>query len=111
MEVTLQLDDQVAQAVQQRAADLGVTVAAQLEQTVREVYLPATQTRQASSKRGKLPSHGHGGLRPGVNLDNSRERERITKLHTTGQGGLQPGIDLDHMAATLDILDEYDAAH
>ncbi len=83
MEVTLQLDDQVAQAVQQRAADLGVTVAAQLEQTVREVYLPTER----------------------------RERKRITKLHTTGQGGLKPGIDLNNMAATLDILDEYDAPH
>ena len=27
-----------------------------------------------------------------------------------GQEGLQPGIDLDHMAATLDLLDESDAA-
>jgi hypothetical protein len=84
MEVTLQLDDQVVQAIQKRAKDRGVTVAAQLEQTVREVYLPAANNKQASPKTGKLPSHGHGGLRPGVNLDNS--------------------------AALADLLDGFDAA-
>lgn len=83
MQLTVEIDDELVRAVQKRAADRGVTVSAQVEEAVRK------------------------GLSPIV----EDERKPITKLCTTGRGGLQPGINLDNMAATLDILDEYDAAH
>ncbi len=69
MRTTIRLDDQLLAEAKQWAAQTGRTLTAVIEDALREVL--TRSRKQVDSQRVKLPRHGEGGLRPGVDLDNS----------------------------------------
>jgi len=81
MRTTIRLDDTLLLEVKREAARLGMTLTAIIEESLRE--------RLARSQATDAP-------RPGI------------RLTTTGRGGLRPGIDLDNSAAPLDAMDSPD---
>ncbi|HVT61460.1 MAG TPA: CopG family transcriptional regulator [Thermoanaerobaculia bacterium] len=69
MRTTIRLDDHLLTEAKERAARQGVTLTAVIEQALRESF----SRRQEHTRRRpvKLPTWGHGGLLPGVDLDDS----------------------------------------
>jgi Ribbon-helix-helix protein, copG family len=69
MRATIRLDDQLLAEAKERAARQGITLGAVIEQALRETF----DRGQEHSPRQpvKLPTWGHGGLRPGIDLDDS----------------------------------------
>jgi len=70
MRTTIKLDDDLLLEAKEFAARTGRTLAAVVEDAVRESFARRRQSAQRPD-RPTLPSFGHGGLRPGVDLDNS----------------------------------------
>jgi|HubBroStandDraft_3_1064219.scaffolds.fasta_scaffold01619_7 hypothetical protein len=69
MRTTIRLDDHLLAEAKQRAARRGVTLTAVVEEALRESF--SRQEAREERKPVNLPSHGHGWLRPGVDLDNN----------------------------------------
>lgn len=80
MRTTIRLDDHLLTEAKERAARQRVTLTAVIEQALRESF----------SRRQERP--------PG----------RAVKLPTWGKGGLRPGVDLDDSASLLDLMDRGD---
>jgi hypothetical protein len=81
MRTTIRLDESLFAEAKQRAARSGITMTALIEQALRESF-----------NRRETPP----GRRP-------------VKLATWGHGGLLPGVDLDDSAAVLDLMEREDA--
>ena len=81
MRTTFHLDDELMKQVRQMAARTNRTMTAIVEDALRSAL-----NRKPTTKRRR------------VNLPVSKER-----------GGLRPGVDLNNTAGLLDILDGYDA--
>jgi len=80
MRTTIRIDDHLLAEAKKRAADRGTTLAALIEDSLRESFA-----------RGK----------------SGRPRKPF-RIKTFGHGGLQPGVDLDDSAALLDRMDGLD---
>ena len=81
MRTTIRLADALMQEAKREAARTGMTLTAIIEESLRE--------RLARSAASAEP----------------RTRTRLT---TSGGGGLRPGIDLDDSSALLDVMDGAD---
>lgn len=71
MRTTVRLDDQLLAAAKQHAAKTGCTLTSLLEDALR-TFLTMNK-RSTKTARPKLPTFNGGGLRPGVDLDNSAD--------------------------------------
>ena len=80
MNTTVQIDAGLVQQIQQRAAEVGLSVDQFIESTLRNAIGPAA----------------HAAIKP------------IQLPVFPGKGGLQPGVDLNNSAALRDLLDEAD---
>jgi putative antitoxin of VapBC-like toxin-antitoxin system len=69
MRTTIRLDDELLAEAKQQAARSGSTLTAVIEQALREMLQRRREMR--SLPPVEIPTWGHGGLQPGVNLDNS----------------------------------------
>jgi len=69
MRTTVRLDDALLTEVKKHAAQSGSTLTSLIEQALREMLQRREQLRVRPPV--KLPTWGHGGLQPGVNLDSS----------------------------------------
>jgi Bacterial antitoxin of type II TA system, VapB len=69
MRTTIRLDDHLLTEAKERAARQGLTLTAVIEQALRESF--GRRQEQPPRHPVKLPTWGHGGLRPGVDLDDS----------------------------------------
>jgi hypothetical protein len=69
MRTTIRLDDDLLAETKERAARQGVTLAAVIEQALRESF--SRHQKHPPNRPVNLPTWGHGGLRPGVDLDDS----------------------------------------
>jgi hypothetical protein len=69
MRTMVRLDDQLLAEAKEWAARQGVTLAAVIEQALRETFGRCQE--HPPRQPVKLPTWGHGGLRPGVDLDDS----------------------------------------
>jgi hypothetical protein len=69
MRTTIRLDDALLSEAKKVAAERGSTLTAVIETALRQSFA----IRRTAGKRGRvhLPSSGKGGLRPGVDLDDS----------------------------------------
>lgn len=70
MRTTIRLDDDLLIQAKSTAAQSGQTLASVIEDAVRDSFA----RRRSADRRAEvtaLPSFGHGGLRPGVDLDDS----------------------------------------
>ena len=67
----MRLDDQLLADAKRLAAETGRTLTAVIEDALRQSLSHRNQKPAAEPVR--LISHGQGGLRPGVNLDNSAD--------------------------------------
>ena len=73
VKTTLMIDAEVLKAAKKRAIDLGLTLSAYFEQLVsKPPQMPSGRRREF-----KLPSHGSGGLMPGVDLNDKEAIEVI----------------------------------
>ena len=71
MRTTLRVDPTLYRRAKAQAARNGTTVTALFEDALRSLLdRPTVVTLR---NRGRLPTSGRGGLRPGVNLDSSAE--------------------------------------
>ena len=70
MRTTIKLDDELLLEAKTIAARTGRTFAEVVEDAVRDSFARRRQARQRS-ELPTLPSFGHGGLRPGVDIDDS----------------------------------------
>jgi hypothetical protein len=68
MRTTVRLDAALLRRAKRRAAETGRTLTALIEDGLRLVLGRAGPTRR---ERPDLPVSGHGGTRPGVDLDNT----------------------------------------
>ena len=82
MRTTITLDEHLLNEAKQVAARTGRTLTAVIEDALREAL-----ARTAPSGR-----------------------QKAVRLPTFGHGGLQPGVDLNSSASLLDLMDEPDAA-
>lgn len=82
MRTTIRLDSQLLLAAKKLAAERGTTLTALLEDALRETL----------GRRKALP------------------RRRRFRLPTFGHGGVQPGVDLDDTASLLDRMEGLDGA-
>jgi len=69
MKATIHLDDQLLAEAKKRAARQGLTLSAVIEQALRESF--SRRHEHPPRQPVELPTWGHGGLRPGVDLDDS----------------------------------------
>jgi hypothetical protein len=69
MRTTIRLDDHLLAEAKERAARQGVTLAAVIEQALRESF--GRHQEHHPHRPVTLPTWGHGGLLPGVDLDDS----------------------------------------
>ena len=79
MRTTIRLDEKLLKEAKRQAAEAGMTLTAIIEESLR-----ARPARAATS---------------------TTKRERI-RLHTTGKGGVRPGVDLDDSASLIDVMDD-----
>ena len=79
MRITIRLDDDLARAVRRYARESGTTVTAVITESLRERLKRHRQ--RASSQPAPLA------------------------LVTTGEGGLRPGVDLDDSAALIELVE------
>jgi hypothetical protein len=80
MRTTIRLDDHLFAEAKERAAQQRITLTAVIEQALRESF----------RRRQEHPPH------------------RPVKLPTWGKGGLRPGVDLDDSASLLDLMERGD---
>jgi hypothetical protein len=71
MRTTIRLSDDLLAQAKEAAVKSGRTLTAVIEDSLRLAL--ACQKEQPKRRRIRLPSSGTGGLRPGVNLDNTAE--------------------------------------
>ena len=71
MRTTIRLDDQLLADAKQLATETGRTLTAVIEDALREVL--SRRKQRPKTERVRLIRCGEGGLRPGVNLDNTAE--------------------------------------
>ncbi|MGH7630321.1 MAG: YlcI/YnfO family protein [Gemmatimonadales bacterium] len=69
MRTTIRLDPHLLRAAKRRAADTGRTLTAVIEDALRAAL--ARPARGAVREAVQLPAGGAGGVRPGVDLDDS----------------------------------------
>ena len=69
MRTTVRLDDNLLAQAKKQAAESGTTLTSVLEQALRESL--ARRSVRAKSKRMRLKTVRGGGVRPGVDLDDS----------------------------------------
>ena len=69
MRTTVRLDDELLAEAKQQAARSGDTLTSVIEQALREMLQRRREIR--SLPPVEIPTWGHGGVRPGVDLDNS----------------------------------------
>lgn len=62
MRTTVRLDDQLYRDVKMRAAETGTTVTSVIEEALRRLL----EQRPEQRRPPPLPTHGTGGLKPGV---------------------------------------------
>lgn len=70
MRTTIRLNDSLLREAKRYGLETGKTLTAVIEDALREALARRRSVRSASKVR--LPSGGSGGLRPGVQLDDSR---------------------------------------
>lgn len=70
MRTTIDIHDDLMIQAKKYAAETGRSFTAVVEDALREV-LPRWQNPRPATERVVLPTFGSGGLRPGVDLDNS----------------------------------------
>jgi hypothetical protein len=71
MRTTIRLDDDLLAAAKQHAARTGRTLTALFEDALRSFL--AVEQRPSTRRRTKLPVFDGGGLRAGIDLDNSAD--------------------------------------
>lgn len=69
MRTTIRLDDDLLTRAKAHAASSGRTLTALIEDALRAALSRAADTSRRRTAR--LPTHGAGGLQPGVDLDDS----------------------------------------
>ena len=69
MKTTIRLDDDLLSEAKERAARHGLTLSALIEQALRQSF--SRRQEHTPHRPIKLPTWGHGGLRPGIDLDDS----------------------------------------
>ena len=69
MRTTLRIDDELLKEAKRIAVESDRTLTDVIEDSLRETF--ARRKAQRRSKKAVLPTSGHGGLRPGVNLDSN----------------------------------------
>jgi len=69
MRTTVRLDDELLAEAKQQAVRSGSSLAAVIEQALREMLQRRREMRRLPPV--EIPTWGHGGLQPGVDLDNS----------------------------------------
>ena len=79
MRTTIRLDEKLLREAKRYAADAGMTLTAVIEEALRERLARKNSGAKARS---------------------------VTRLHTAGRGGLRPGIDLDDSASLMDAMDD-----
>jgi hypothetical protein len=82
MRTTIRLDDDLMRAVKRHALESGMTVTAVIAQSLRE----------------RLQRYRDRASNPPAPLS----------LVTTGEGGLRPGVDLDDSAALIELMEDGD---
>jgi hypothetical protein len=83
MRTTIRLPDQLLIEAKQWAAETGRTLTAVIEDALRAAL--ARRNEPQRSQPVKLPKDGVGGLRPGVDLDNSAQlRDIMDGLYDPG---------------------------
>lgn len=70
MRTTIRLPDELLKEAKKRAAERGTTLTALIEDALREV-LSRAREGQAGAEPVCLPTVGGGGVRPGVDLDDT----------------------------------------
>jgi hypothetical protein len=78
MRTTVRLDEKLLKDVKRHAAESGMTLTAVIEESLRERLARKTGRRRAGAR---------------------------LRLHTAGKGGLRAGIDLDDSATLLDAME------
>ena len=71
MRTTIRLDDQLLTEAKQHAVKRGCTLTAVMEDALR-TFLAMSQ-QSATGQKLKLPTFHGGGLRPGIDLDNTAD--------------------------------------
>jgi len=69
MRTTIRLNDRLLAEAKHLAAQTGRTLTAIIEDALREKL--ARPHKRAKGTRTRLPTHGTGGLQPGIDLDRS----------------------------------------
>ncbi|MFN0156329.1 MAG: type II toxin-antitoxin system VapB family antitoxin [Gaiella sp.] len=67
MRTTIRLDESLLRDAKRRAAETGRTLTAVIEDALRR----ALAERPREQARQRVPTYGRGGLRPGIDLDDS----------------------------------------
>ena len=71
MRTTLRIDDDLLKEAKRVALQSDKTLTEVIEDSLRETF--ARRKAQGGREKVVLPTSGHGGLRPGVNLDSNAE--------------------------------------
>jgi hypothetical protein len=79
MRTTVRLDEKLLKEAKRQAAESGMTLTAIIEESLRE--------RLARKRAGR----------------SARKRVR---LHVAGKGGMRPGVDLDDTASLIDLMED-----
>jgi hypothetical protein len=69
MRTTIRLNDELLAAAKMHAVETGRTLTAVIEDALRQSL--GRQRQPPRRRRAKLPTHGSGGLRPGVDLEDT----------------------------------------
>jgi hypothetical protein len=69
MRTTVELEASLVEEAKAIAAETGISFAAVIEEALRQAL--GRRCGPASKRHLKLKTHGHGGLQPGVDLDNT----------------------------------------
>ena len=72
MRTTLRIDDDLLKEAKRIALESDRTLTEVIEDSLRETFARRKASR-AARKKVVLPTSGHGGLKPGVNLSSSAE--------------------------------------
>ncbi len=79
MRTTIRLDEKLLREAKRQAAASGITLTAIIEEALRE-RLARAQTHKRS--------------------------RQLIRLHVAGEGGLRPGVDLDDSASLTDLMEQ-----
>lgn len=79
MRVTVHLEEHLIGDLEAVAAERGMTLAALIEEVLRQFLLQRRNGRDSQRHPIYLPTHGTGGLQPGVKLDDSAALWELTE--------------------------------